>query len=159
MIPPQHSSAFHRACQRLLCVILVVLPAACAPPMATKSASEEPITGIPDARGASGGTSLAGRLDAGSVMSESWDPSQAYSEGLAESSSESETPEESGVELAASSPEDLGSEELPVEGPSMEINVPSKDLEPSLLPLPLAKVATALDPPTATCAPRARQFI
>ena len=117
----------------------MALPVACTPQMATNSASEEPITGMTDGNGTSGGTSLVGTLDAGPVMPDSMDPGQSFSQGLAESSTESETSEESVVDLATSTPE-----ALPVEGPSVEIKVPSKDLEPSLLPLPLAKVDLAL---------------
>ena len=139
MIPAHHSSAFRRARSWPLCAILMALPVACTPQMATNSASEEPITGMTDGNGTSGGTSLVGTLDAGPVMPDSMDPGQSFSQGLAESSTESETSEESVVDLATSTPE-----ALPVEGPSVEIKVPSKDLEPSLLPLPLAKVDLAL---------------
>ena len=149
MTPVQHPSAFHWSAFQwarpwTLCAILMALATACAPQAATNSASETAITATNDGGESSGGNSLVGSLDAGTIMSDAPDPGQAFSQGLAESSADSEPSEGLPVDLATSVPAGSEPEGFPLEGPSLAITVPSSDLSPSPLPLPLAKVDLAL---------------
>ena len=137
--PAPSSTTFGQARPWSLCAILMVLPVACAPQMAPKSSSEAPIMGMTDGEGTAGGTSLVGMLDAGVIMPDSLDPGQSFSQGMAESSAASEPSGETVADLATTAPE-----ERPVDDPMVEIDVPSRDLESSPLPLSLAKVDLAL---------------
>ncbi len=121
----------------------MVLPTACAPgPTGSGSVAGDPVARDTVSRESGGGGSLAGRLDAGSVMSDDdWSPGQSYSDGLAASSAESEA---GVVTVAEADPQPSSPEPSSVEKDSIDLVLAPEDRTRTVLPLPLSRIDLAL---------------